>query len=1228
MGIATEVINKQNKPEMLRRALERIIQLYTDKSHFVYELLQNAEDSGATSIRFEQFVDRLEVYHNGKPFTVQNLSALCDIGKSDKVDNLNQIGEFGVGFKSVFGICETVKLYSNPSHYKNGYEEYVPFAVEIQDFTNPIDIEQIELPHDFTTKFVFPYAVNFSFSGFKSKTELNRVLSKRLKNLGITTLLFMKNLELIEYRIIWEGKEETGEYLLDKSAVNDHCTLVSALGTSNEQEESISYLTFSRPIETSLNTNRTIDIAFPVKINDDGSYDFQKTKYPFISVYFPTETESKLNFIVQGPYRTTPNRSSVPADDEENLNLAEQTLKLYRESLLELRDSGKFNMSLLRILPIQEDTFESYTLFEDFYEETKDILSTQKILPAKNGGYTYADFAKIVRNQKIAELIDDVLLTELCDDGHEYKWLPTSLTDTGKERALYDYITDELDVDVIRPESLREYINKNFKFLPRRDNEWLSKLYSIFESIPNEFNKRNGVMLTAEFVKTQNGKFVAPYRRTDNFQYVPNVFLPILKTELKIDANFVDAELYEKHRAFFEEVLHLQKPNEFDYFIKDIKRRYQNISQVSYEQHAEDVKFLLKYNNNVECQSDIRQFIKQDLYLRTNNNGKIGYAKPSLNEVYFPMYNGINIKGYFENIADVRYIDIDFYTSNGIEVAILSMLGVKSKLIQDDIQIEGEYHTGKPGRQPNWNTFGSFRWKMSIMRIEEVLQYISEHPHDTNSMIKSQTIFKLLQQNESMLNGTVYVGGDNANINAVSTIVYILKRQSSYNVSSWSYAVRKWDGRWLYTQDNDLVAQSEITADNLNQAIYGNVITESKLYNILGFKDDPFKKYREDYDNRTDAQKQFDFEQELKIRYGITIGELEERVVKAPTTTEESQSDIFEFPLVPVRNWESLKQHAKSIRKSAPRVTYEKRVRSVRVSNFGTQQTYCKNMYRVLGTNKYACQMCHKPKEYIEAHEISLKPELELDAPYLCLCPECATKYDSLRFDETKIKQFVDEICNLDVNDISGDAPIEVCVGSEQIWFAHTHIAEIRELYLLQREETTGKTEDKSTQVADEQLLPLNVITAGHKNFGKPSQEKVDSLINYYKKNGKLDKPIVVSKCGDKYLIEDKYLRFYVATLLGLESVPVTIVPPRRNSTSKKLQTDAKKKGRVCQVGENLKGKKIIISLGKDQEIVGFVQDDKLGTLTLKRENANADNAVEKFQIAPNLRTKYIRVIE
>ena len=115
MAIADQVLQRQDKDGMLRRALERIIQLYTDKSHFVYELLQNAEDAGASRIKFEQYEDRLVVLHDGHPFSMDNLQRLCDIGKSDKTDDLNQIGEFGVGFKSVFGICETVRLYSNTS---------------------------------------------------------------------------------------------------------------------------------------------------------------------------------------------------------------------------------------------------------------------------------------------------------------------------------------------------------------------------------------------------------------------------------------------------------------------------------------------------------------------------------------------------------------------------------------------------------------------------------------------------------------------------------------------------------------------------------------------------------------------------------------------------------------------------------------------------------------------------------------------------------------------------------------------------------------------------------------------------------------------------------------------------------------------------------------------------------------------------------------------------------
>ena len=191
-NIADQIKVKQDTGGMLQRALERIIQLYTDKSHFVYELLQNAEDCEATQIKFVMHEKYLEVMHNGKPFTETNLAGLCDIGKSDKADNLNQIGEFGVGFKSVYGICDTVRLFSEPANYKGKAKvDAVRFAVQINGFISPTDIEPEEMPDQYTTRFVFLYSTGRDYSGFNSIDKLHSALSRKLTDLGITTLLFM-----------------------------------------------------------------------------------------------------------------------------------------------------------------------------------------------------------------------------------------------------------------------------------------------------------------------------------------------------------------------------------------------------------------------------------------------------------------------------------------------------------------------------------------------------------------------------------------------------------------------------------------------------------------------------------------------------------------------------------------------------------------------------------------------------------------------------------------------------------------------------------------------------------------------------------------------------------------------------------------------------------------------------------------------------------------------------
>src|SRR2546421_3864478 len=151
------------------------VEKYPDPVHFIYELLQNAEDQGATEAQFALSADKLVFHHNGKPFTRADVWNITGIGNTDKTQEAIKIGRFGIGFKSVFAITDRPEIYTLLEHN--------PFAFAIEHLVVPVDIfGNFEQGHQNNTQFIFPFIKG-------QESMLYSKIRERLSSLGFETML-------------------------------------------------------------------------------------------------------------------------------------------------------------------------------------------------------------------------------------------------------------------------------------------------------------------------------------------------------------------------------------------------------------------------------------------------------------------------------------------------------------------------------------------------------------------------------------------------------------------------------------------------------------------------------------------------------------------------------------------------------------------------------------------------------------------------------------------------------------------------------------------------------------------------------------------------------------------------------------------------------------------------------------------------------------------------------
>jgi len=213
---------------------------YPDRAHFVYELLQNAEDAGATHISFTLIPDRLICEHNGRVFTLADVRSITGLHDSTKANTSDKIGKFGVGFKSVF-------VYTQAPSIRSG-----DFAFRIVQLILPETMPSDGLLQG-QTRFEFPFD-----NPKKPPQEAFTEIAAGLKELDEKTLLFLSSLQSVRWQI---GTESAGEVLRHQHSDFHFEILKEVAGKSVASSH---FLKFDQAVPD-LETQR-VAVAFPLDL--------------------------------------------------------------------------------------------------------------------------------------------------------------------------------------------------------------------------------------------------------------------------------------------------------------------------------------------------------------------------------------------------------------------------------------------------------------------------------------------------------------------------------------------------------------------------------------------------------------------------------------------------------------------------------------------------------------------------------------------------------------------------------------------------------------------------------------------------------------------------------------------------------------------------------------------------------------------------------------------------
>ncbi|GAA4446143.1 hypothetical protein GCM10023189_00990 [Nibrella saemangeumensis] len=613
-------------------AHETLAKLYGDPTHFITELLQNAEDEGAKNVYFTLTESELIFTHDApKLFDFNDIRAISNFGDNyEKKEKPNAIGRFGIGFKSVYSITNSPRIIS------------AEYDITIKNYNIPEKTYSEVNSYYKGTKIVLPFKE-------EKRNEIYRIIYNELQDLNMLYLLFLTNITSIS----WETDNDFGIY--ERVYHNEDNRIVRI----NSVSKQFNFILLERSVNIE-KKDLLVKIAFQIDKNDKVIVPCDKSP---LFVFFPTKIETNLKFLIHAPFYTTPareaiqNKSTFTKIETDNRNglLSVELGRLLAEALIVIKELGLFNVEFLKILPVDKEVCDRSEIYKDLYEVTTlEFKSDKPYIPTKDGEYVCSSDSMLSGSSDLADLINKGQAKKLWGRSH---WVDRRIT-SDKYKQLWDYLHYEIGVPSYDLANFASKVDK--EFLVEQTDEWIVDFYKVIHKAPNLWRGNfgyysSGVLRNKPIIRVDtDGKIdqVTPFRRDGKL----NVFLPTESSTkyLTVKSNIASNE---DARKFFEE-LGITKPDlfaEINELILPVLHKGEY-----YDGYFEDFGKLLTalLSRDEERKEQLIKDLQQCPFILSINKetGETGLL--SLDNVY--LYTE-NLEKYFDGSLMADFVDEDRY---------------------------------------------------------------------------------------------------------------------------------------------------------------------------------------------------------------------------------------------------------------------------------------------------------------------------------------------------------------------------------------------------------------------------------------------------------------------------------------------------------------------------------------------------------------------------------------